>query len=572
VDPQLLLPPGAGLVVEQVQLCEEIVHVTVRGEAAGAHCPACGAWSEAFHSSYERNLGDLPIAGRQALIDLRVRRFRCYQPSCPRKTFVEQAPIVAERYAHRTRRLRSLLEEIGLALGGRPGSRHCKRSAMPTSRSTLLRMVRALPERPILTPTVLGVDEFAFRKGRRYGTILVDAEAHRIVDLLEDPSADALVHWLSHHPGAEVICRDRDGVYASAARRGAPDALQVADRWHLVHNLADALERFAVRVLAALRKQLKAEEVEEVADASPLPEPPSPVPPSRLLERNAQRHAEIHALMAQGLTISGIARRVKLDRKTVRRFTSVEHAADLLGPRGHRATALDSFLPYLARRWRAGQHIAAFLFDEVWQQGYRGSKRTVRRQLKGWRTAEPPPPPQAMLPGPRTLAWLLLRRPSDLDDKEQVLLKQLDERSLELACARQLAQHFLRLVRERRGRELDDWAADVRTTGPPELRGFSRNLQHDWAAVHAGLTERWSSGSVEGNVNKLNSVSSDDLDQLGANVCSTMQAGRDGYLASGSELGRGSARRDPVGPIPQGPCCGACPCICDSVMPVLAST
>src|SRR5438105_12437392 len=132
---------------------------------------------------------------------------------------------------------------------------------MPTSRSTLLRMVRALPERPIDTPTVLGVDEFALRRGRRYGTILVDAEAHRIVDLLEDPSADALVDWLTNHPGAQVICRDRDGVYASAARRGAPDALQVADRWHLVHNLADALELMAVRVLAPLHKQRAADEL-----------------------------------------------------------------------------------------------------------------------------------------------------------------------------------------------------------------------------------------------------------------------------------------------------------------------
>ena len=150
-----------------------------------------------------------------------------------------------------------------------------------------------------------------------------------------------------------------------------------------------------------------------------------------------------------------------------------------------------------------GQHVAALLFDEIWPKGYRGSKRTVRRQVEGWRTAEPPPPAHAMLPGPRTLAWLLLRRPSDLDEKEQVLLKQLSERSAELVSARQLAQHFLRLVRERRGRELDEWVADVHQTGPPELRGFSRNLQRDWDAVHAGLTERWSSGSVEGNVNKL---------------------------------------------------------------------
>jgi transposase len=504
VDPQLLLPPGAGLVVEQVQLCEEVVHVIVRCEAAGAQCPKCGTWSEAFHSSYERNLGDLPIAGRQTVIDLRVRRFRCYEPACPRKTFVEQAPILAERYAHRTRRLRSLLEEIGVALGGRPGSRHCQRLVMPASRATLLRMVRRLPERAIATPTVLGVDEFALRRGRRYGTILVDAAAHRIVELLEDPSADALVDWLTKHPGVEVICRDRDGVYASAARRGAPDALQVADRWHLLHNLADALERFAVRVLAALRKELK---VEESVDSAPSQEmllaKEDAGSSGRLRARNEQRHAEIHELMAQGLTITAMSRRLRLDRKTIRRFASAKSPGDLLGPRGPRASAFDPYLPYLAKRWREGQHVAAFLFDEIGKKGYGGSKRTVRRHIEAWRTAEPPPPAHVLLPGPRTLSWLLLRRPSDLDDEEQVLLKQLYERSTELANARQLAQHFLRLVRERRGHELDAWVDDVLTTGPPELRGFSRNLRHDWGAVHAGLTERWSSGCVEGNVNKV---------------------------------------------------------------------
>jgi len=222
VGPQELLLPGAGLVLEQVQLCGEIVHLFVRVGAAGASCPACARWSEAFHSSYPRSIADLPIADRQVVVHLQVRRFRCRQPTCRRKTFAEQMPSLVERYARRTRRLRSDLEFIGLALGGRPGSRLCRRQNKPTSRTTLLRLVRALPEPPIDTPRELGVDEFAFRRGRRYGTILVDAASHDVIDLLEDPSADALVRWLDDHPGVDVICRDRDGVYASAATRGAP--------------------------------------------------------------------------------------------------------------------------------------------------------------------------------------------------------------------------------------------------------------------------------------------------------------------------------------------------------------
>src|SRR5438552_6986291 len=146
-------------------------------------------------------------------------------------------------------------------LGGRPGSRLSTRQKKPISRMTLLRLIRALPEPSVETPSVLGVDEFAFRRGRRYGTILIDGSGHQVIDLLEDPSADTLVSWLTEHPGTEVICRDRDGVYASAARRGAPTAMQVADRWHIVHNLVDALERMAVRVLAPLHKQLSVDEL-----------------------------------------------------------------------------------------------------------------------------------------------------------------------------------------------------------------------------------------------------------------------------------------------------------------------
>ncbi len=267
MGPQVLLPQGAGLVLEQVELCGQVVHLSVRLAALGAPCPTCGRSSEAVHSSYCRIIADLPIADRQVTVQLLVRRFRCRAQACSRRTFAEQVPLLVDRYARRTRRLRSDFEVIGLMLGGRPGSRLSARQKKPTSRMTLLRLVRALPEPPVETPSVLGVDEFAFRRGRRYGTILIDGSGHQVIDLLEDPSADALVSWLTEHPGTEVICRDRDGVYASAARRGAPTAMQVADRWHIVHNLVDALERMAVRVLAPLHKQRS-----YALDAEPNPE------------------------------------------------------------------------------------------------------------------------------------------------------------------------------------------------------------------------------------------------------------------------------------------------------------
>ncbi len=500
MGPQVLLPPGAGLVLEQVQLCGEIVHLLVRLATSGACCPTCACWSDAFHSSYQRQIADLPIADRQVVVHLQVRRFRCRQPTCARSTFVEQVPSLVERYARRTGRLRADLEEIGLALGGRPGSRLSTRQKKPTSRMTLLRLVRALPEPPIDSPQVVGVDEFAFRRGRRYGTIVIDGNAHHVIDLLEDPSAEALVGWLTEHPGTQVICRDRDGVYASAARRGAPNAMQVADRWHIVHNLADALERMAVRVLAQLHKRRAAEEL-----LTPEKRPPTAIvpSPSRIQSRNERRHAEIQALRRKGLPIATIAQQLHLNRTTVRKFVKVSSAAELLRTLGEGPRGLDRFTPYLVRRWQEGCQVAAFLCNEVQALGYRGSQRTVRRFVENWRKTKAPPPVRRILPGPQNLCWLLLRRRSELDEAERVLLTELCRRSSELAMSRRLAQRFMVLVRERRGTQLDQWIADVQTTGPPELRGFSRNLHRDWLAVQAGFTLHWSSGPVEGNINRV---------------------------------------------------------------------
>jgi transposase len=234
------------------------------------------------------------IAQKPADDDVRFTDGRLEQIHHERRTFAEQVPLLVDRYARRTRRLRSDFEAIALMLGGRPGSRLSARQKKPTSRMTLLRLVRALPEPAIETPQVLGVDEFAFRRGRRYGTIVIDGDDHHVIDLLEDPSAEALVGWLTEHPGAQVICRDRDGVYASAARRGAPAAMQVADRWHIVHNLVDALERVTVRVLAPLLKQRSADELSTLDKQRTTATLPTL---SRIQIRNERRHAEIHALV-----------------------------------------------------------------------------------------------------------------------------------------------------------------------------------------------------------------------------------------------------------------------------------
>ena len=377
---------------------------------------------------------------------------------------------------------------------------------MTADRTTVLRHVKTLPLPPIGPVTVLGVDEFAIRRGHRYATLLVDVHTRRPVDLLPDRSADSFAAWLADRPGIEVICRDRSSVYSEGARRGAPAAIQVADRWHLLQNLTTAVEKTAHAHRSCLRTAFTPADSEDTGPGETAePMPPAADPPNnQLIARTRARHADIAALLDAGHTRAAVARILNLDPRTVARYAAGDLDALVASARDRRRGPIDPYKAYLQDRFRAGCHNARQLHREIAARGYPGSHQAVRRYVATLRSGTADPEDRRDIPSPRQITGWIMRNHGALTDDERQRLHEVLHACPDLAVTRALADAFHTILRHRTGHaDLTGWAQRALETGSRPIQGFAAFLQNDWDAVVAGLSLPWNSGVVEGHVTRV---------------------------------------------------------------------
>jgi transposase len=510
-----LLRLPAGLQLLNGMVLGAAVGVEVCSQRLTSPCPRCSCLSERVHSYYTRTLADVPCAGRPLRIILRVRKFRCLDRSCPQHVFTERLPDYVRPWARKTIRLVDQMTSLGTAAGGRGTETVAPALGMQVSDQTVLRLLARCPDPTVAPVCVVGVDDFAFRRGRAYGTILLDLERRRVVDLLPDRSQLTFALWLQQRPEIRLISRDRGGDYAAGATLGAPQAEQIADRFHLLQNAGEVLERFLTRHHAVLAQAAQAI---VPANAAPRTIKRTPAEARRKQERRGPRQANyerVVGLHQQGVSAVQIAKQVGLARGTVLKYLRAAcfpEMAPHLRPR-----QIDPYLPYLRERWNAGEHNARALWREIRAQGYGAGEEQVRRVVNAWRAdphnhgnqpsvAAGPAKEEVTAYSARKTRWLLWKPTADLTSAEARYVVALTALCPQIADAQRLLRTFRTIVTERCSEQLDPWLEQGERSGISEVVGFAQGLRRDHSAVKAALRYEWSQGPVEGHVNRLKTI------------------------------------------------------------------
>ncbi len=531
MDATPLCPSPMELRLHLITFRDSALEVTAAGCRRVVACPGCGRATTRIHSRYRRRLADLPWHGLRVHLVLTVRKFFCDAPGCPRAIFTERLPATAVAYARKTVRAATTLEAIGFAVGGRPGARLAQALGLAASAATILAQLRQVKDESHGTPRVLGVDDWAMRRRQCYGTILLDLERHRVIEVLPDREGPTLAAWLRAHPGVEIVSRDRGGAYADATREAAPDAIQVADRFHLLRNLTEAVSRSCTRHDRALRA-LAAERT-----GPPCPReawrrrrfsglPNNRDGPTATERRSAERRTrrlgrydEVVTMRAEGASISAIARAVQMNRRTLTRWLAAGTFPERRAPTGRRRTTLIApFADLVHEQYRSGVQTGAAIYRALREHGYHGSAATVCRELARLRRLEahqrpgatgeegvPTPPAQASVDVPtvRQLVWLLCRDDVKFPAEQRAYVEEVCARIPALAEVRRLALGFAQMLKSHDADAFRPWIDAAQRS---DLASFARGLERDYDAVLAAIIFRWSNGQVEGHVHRLKAI------------------------------------------------------------------
>jgi transposase len=516
----LLADPVALKLAKVIPQADEII-VAVETAKTKAVCPNCQTASTKLHSRYERRLADLPWAGLAVRLHLRTRKFFCPNKDCRQRIFCERLPAVVAPHGRRTLRLNEALTVIGFALGGNAGARVSRKLALGASSDTLLRRVRSAAAAPRPAVRVLGVDDWAIRRRERYGTILVDLERRRAIDLLPDREGITVENWLKANPGVEIATRDRSATYAEAIRKGAPLAIQVTDRWHLLTNLTDAVERVLnnrqphVREAASAVIKSQTSLASAVINAGPttMLSSRSERESEQNREKRYARYLQVIKLRKQGLAMHIIARSLKMSRMTVRRYIEADGFPER-APTRTRHSRLEKYVPYLHQRFAAGCNNATQMWREISAQGYGGKAGMVRRYIKRLRvrTKELGMKQQLEIqsaadkfksPSSRRAAWWLIKEVGELTAEQRGFVDQLVGMCPDIGEVKDLAVSFRQMITGQKAGQFKKWLTKARQSAVTEFRSFADGLKKDQHSILEALRSAWSNGQVEGQINRL---------------------------------------------------------------------
>ena len=446
----------SALVIEDVEDAGEVICVRARTRDEAVACPGCGTETGRVHEYRERTVADVPTDGRRVLVKVRARRMRCPVTGCPRQTFREQVPGVLDRYQRRTTRLTARVSAVARELAGRASARLLPALGICASRHTMLRVLLKVPLPALAVPRVLGIDDFALRRGSVYATVLTGAQTGRRVDVVPGRTADVAEKWLRGHPGVEVVCRDGPGAYGEAVRRVLPRAVQAGDRWHLWHGLAEAVRK-------------------EVAAHSACWAKAGPLQSGKRAETTLERWQQVHELRARNVGLPECARRLNLALNTVKRYDRASEPERLQRVPKYRPTLAGPHRDYLRKR-RAEEPGVPLqqLLREIRERGYQGSSNLLVRYINQGRLDSGHPHLS-----PRRAARILLTKPDRLTASQQETPAGLEGACPEMTALAGLIRSSAVLLTPDPGNDarLRQWkvqsltVCSARHTGASELRG-----------------------------------------------------------------------------------------------------